>query len=63
MLLLINRRYPALGSALSLITAAACTAIGVDRSSRLMIIMGAISLVIAIARISHRHSHAAQPRA
>jgi hypothetical protein len=56
MLLLINRRYPALGAVLSLIVAAACVAIGADRSNRMMIVMGAVSLVIGIARIGRRRS-------
>jgi hypothetical protein len=59
MLLLINRRYPALGAVLSLVFAAACVAIGADWSNRTMIVMGAVSLVIGIARIGRRRSRTA----
>jgi uncharacterized membrane protein len=54
MLLLINHRYPALGTVLSFISAAAFVAMGAEWSNRMMIVMGAVSLVIGIARFSRR---------
>jgi hypothetical protein len=54
MLLLINRRYPVLGSVLGVVVAIASITIGVATSRSIFVIMGAVSIAIAIARIAQR---------
>jgi hypothetical protein len=54
MLLLINRRYPALGAVLSMIAAVAFITIGVVTAQWAVVAMGVLSVVISIARAGHR---------
>jgi uncharacterized membrane protein len=54
MLLLINRRYPALGAVLSVIAAVGFMTIGVVTSQWAVVAMGVLSVVISIARTGHR---------
>lgn len=54
MLLLINRRYPVLGTILGTIASLAFIAIGVTSSHALMIGMGAISLALSAVRMTRR---------
>lgn len=54
MLLLINRRYPTLGAVLGVIAAATFVAIGVATAHSTLVIMGALSLILSVARISQR---------
>jgi hypothetical protein len=54
MLLLINRRYPALGAVLGVIAAATFIVIGVAAKQPAPVVMGVISLAISIARAGRR---------
>jgi hypothetical protein len=54
MLLLINRRYPALGAVLSVIAAVGFMTIGVVTAQWAVVAMGVLSVVISIARTGHR---------
>jgi uncharacterized membrane protein len=56
MLLLINRRYPALGAVLGIIAALAFLAIGVATSHSMLVVMGVVSIVLSIARTTKRRS-------
>ena len=63
MLLLINHRYPVLGSVLGLVVAVASIAIGVATSRQIFVIMGVVSVAIAVARIAkHRWVSTSQAR-
>jgi hypothetical protein len=54
MLLLINRRYPALGAALGAIAAVTFIVVGVAARQPVSVVMGVISLAISIARAGRR---------
>jgi hypothetical protein len=62
MLLLINRRYPALGAVLGVIAALTFIAIGVATTRSLLVVMGAFSLVLAVARTRARRTVTTDPR-
>jgi uncharacterized membrane protein len=57
MILLINRRYPMLGAVLGFIAALAFIAVGVHTHHSILIIMGAISVVLAIVRGTAKAKH------
>jgi hypothetical protein len=50
MLLLINRRYPVLGAVLGFIAAVAFILYGVHFHEHIVVIMGIVSLVLAVVR-------------
>jgi hypothetical protein len=54
MLLLINRRYPALGAVLGVVAALIFIAIGVETSRTMLVVMGAISILLSVARTAQR---------
>jgi hypothetical protein len=54
MLLLINRRYPALGTVLGIIAAVTSIAIGMATARSAFVVMGALSLALSIGRTAHR---------
>jgi hypothetical protein len=63
MLLLINRHYPALGAVLGVIAAVTSIAIGVATTRSMFVVMGVISIVLSVARITHqRRSVTPEPR-
>jgi hypothetical protein len=61
MLLLINHRYPALGAVLSVIAALTFIVIGVATSRSMFVVMGAISLILSVARTTQRRSVTSGP--
>ena len=56
MLLLINRRYPTLGAVLGVIAAVTFIVIGVATSRPTFVVMGAISIILSLARTTKRRS-------
>jgi uncharacterized membrane protein len=63
MLLLINRRYPALGTVLGIIAAVTFIAIGMATARSTFVVMGALSLALSIGRAAHRQrSSTPEPR-
>ncbi len=58
MLLLINHRYPALGAVLGVIAAVTFIAIGVATDRSTLVVMGAFSIVLSIARTTQRRRSA-----
>jgi hypothetical protein len=63
MLLLINGRYPVLGTVLGVLVSVASTAYGVATAHSVMILAGAFGLALSAARIAKQvRQHASQAR-
>jgi cobalamin synthase len=58
MLLLLNRRYPAVAAVLGAISGVAFIIIGIASNSSALVLFSALSVVLAIVRTAHRHRRA-----
>lgn len=63
MLLLLNRRYPAIGAVLSLAADGAFIAVGAAAASPLLIVTGAASVALSIGRTAARRRRASTAQA
>jgi hypothetical protein len=57
MLLLINRRYPRLGTVLSVLSSAAFIALGVCEHSMFLIVTSALFLALPIVKTARQHQN------